>query len=360
MLAIFSQLTEFFSRLWLVNVPTYVLVQIPEVSVCATYIMSYVLVQNVGFCWAFLVNASFAIACHVATFLPFQDGMDSYKLVGSFYVVYASVRVITYFASTTGKMAIFCLQNFSGVEKILLMDRIHFFKCYHTLFGVLLILETALVIADPVCLDLLPLGSQVCTYTGLWLITQSRPAYRRLLYGLLSAVVISLWQCVMHQFPKWSRSLSRTSTTAKLSFQVWNAGLAISTVVAVIFLFITMPPGLSYVHDISMCFLLLGWTLSLFRFMPWLVTTSGVDWVNNLSIKSLKRLLLILCMSQGFFVMSYAAYRSLSVGFIGSQLEFVVACFTLPSFWIILIMVVKGISQVWPCAYIPLLPLLHL
>lgn len=346
MLRVFSQLIEFFSRLWLVNVPTYVVTEIPEVSVCVTYLLSYILVQNVGFLWAFLVNASFAVACQVASFLPFQDGMDTHKLVGSFYLVYSSVRVITYFAATMGRFAIFCLQNFSGIEKLLLLERDYVVKFYHIFFGMIFALELALIGSDVCCASWFPMRSTVCHPQGLLLLTQRHPANRRLLYCLVAAVVMSLWQCVMHQFPRWNKSMSDVPSGVRVFFQVLIASLSMSTTISLLFLFVPVAPSLVIVHDLVMCVLLLGWTLMLYLFVPLLIASSGDEWIRHTSTKSLKRLFLILCMSQGFFIVAYVTYRTFNSGFISGQLEFVVACFCLPSFWVILAMLAKSLSQV--------------
>jgi hypothetical protein len=344
----FSQLTEFFSRLWLVNVPTYVVTQIPEVNVCVTYMFSYVLVQNVGFLWAFLVNASFAVACQVAAFLPFQAGMDTYTLVGSFYLVYSSVRVITHFAAATGRCAIFCLQNFAGIEKILLIERVHAVKFYHVVFSSIFLMELTLLSSEFFCAKWFPISAYTCHDRGmLRLLTQRFPHNRRLLYCLLSAVVMSLWQCVMHQFPRWNKSITHTSRRVRIFFRVFIAVLSLSTLVSLTLLVVTrVHPSVVVVLDHVMCMLLFGWTLMLYLLVPLLVAASGEEWINNTSPKSLKRLCLILCMSQGFFIIAYTLYRSFDIGLIKGQLEFVVACFCLPSFWIILFMVGRGVTQV--------------
>lgn len=343
---VFSQLVEFFSRLWLVNVPTYLVTEIPEISVCVTYLLSYILIQNVGFLWAFLVNASFAVACQVAAFLPFQDGMNTYKLVGSFYLVYSSVRVITYFAANMGRFAVFCLQNFNGIEKIMLVEREYLTKIYHAIFGMLFFLELLLIFSEVLCSNYFPYSNTICHDRQLRLLTQECPDSRRLLYCLLSAVVISLWQVVMLQFPRWNKSISSASMSVRARFQITTAVLSSTTVVSLLLLNVPMPRSLTAIHDQAMCVQLLGWTLALYFLVPLLISAAGDNWTLNASPKALKRIFLIICMSQGFFIVAYVLYRSFFVGLISGQLEFVVACFCLPCFWIMLAMLSKVFAQV--------------
>ena len=41
-----------------------------EIDRCGAIVIAYLLFQLVGLCWAFLVNAAFALACRVTYFLP--------------------------------------------------------------------------------------------------------------------------------------------------------------------------------------------------------------------------------------------------------------------------------------------------
>ena len=345
MFGVFSQLIEFFSRLWLVNVPTYVITHIPESRVCVTYLLSYILVQNVGFLWAFLVNASFAVACQVAAFLPFQDPVSTLNLVTYFYLVYSSVRIIAYFAAAMGKFAIFCLQDFSGIERLLLMDRDLAINFYHIVFGIIILLELSLLLSDMLCSQWFPFSSIMCHNPGLMMLTQRFPNNRRLIYCLLSAVVISLWQCVMHLFPRWNKSIMNASRRTRICFQATIVSLSISTIFSLTFLLVRIRPSLIIVHDYALSLQLLMWTAVLYLFVPLLISSSQGKWMQHISCRSLKRLFLILCMSQGFFILVYTFYRGFDVGIIGAQLEYVVACFCLPSFWILIVLLARGLCH---------------
>ena len=54
---------EFTGRLILVNFPLFILSKSPELDRVCMVILSYLFFQVVGFSWAFLVNASFTLAC---------------------------------------------------------------------------------------------------------------------------------------------------------------------------------------------------------------------------------------------------------------------------------------------------------
>ena len=85
----FLELIEFWARLTLVNVPSYIIGHFPEVDRISAFIMSYLLFQIVGLVWAFLVNAGFAIACRASTIV--QTSI-SVRLLFEFYVYYATIR----------------------------------------------------------------------------------------------------------------------------------------------------------------------------------------------------------------------------------------------------------------------------
>ena len=61
----FSSGVEFCARLVLVNCPSYALAKLPAIDKVCQAIFAYLLFQVVGFNWAILVNASFALACQL-------------------------------------------------------------------------------------------------------------------------------------------------------------------------------------------------------------------------------------------------------------------------------------------------------
>lgn len=341
----YAALIEFASRLWLVNFPTYILTTAPEVVTVITYIYSYVLVQNVGFCWAFLGNASFALACQAAAFLPSSTGSGTLRLVASFYVVYACARIVIYMGTWSARFAVFCLQQFSGVEKAFTLERDLFVRGCETMFSILIALESALLFSEVLCAGYIPYSDEVCLTIGLNYLTMDYPGVRRIVFGLLSAVVILIWQALLQQFPRWSKTMGDKSTAVRVVFQATIAGLSALTSIGAVGLLVHIPDALMPWYDRYMCALLFGWTIWLYMYTPSLIHSSGEAWLKAANASSLKRLCLCLCMTQCFFVIVFLFYRTFKVGFIDAQSEFIIACFCLPLFFISFSLVVVSLFQ---------------
>jgi uncharacterized membrane protein YhdT len=342
----YAALIEFVSRLWLVNFPTYILTTAPEVVTVITYIYSYVLVQNVGFCWAFLGNASFALACQAAAFLPSSSGSGTLQLVASFYVVYACARIVIYLGTWSARFAVFCLQQFSGVEKAFTLDRDHFVRGCENMFYILIALESALLFSELICSRYVPYSDDICLTTGLNYLTMDYPGVRRIAFGLLSAMVILIWQALLQQFPRWSKTMGNKSTAVRVVFQATVAALSILTSIGVIGLLVNLPDSFAPWYDRYMCAVLFGWTLWMYMYTPSLIHASSEAWLKAANASSLKRLCLCLCMTQFFFVIAFLFYRTFKVGFIDAQSEFIIACFCLPLFLISFSLVVVSLYQV--------------
>ena len=96
---------EALARVILVNVPLYLL-SVSELDSASIFVMAYLLLQVVGFCWAFLVNAAFALAARSTALLPPSPStssssasrMTSLQLICTYYVSYATIRVFIWFA----------------------------------------------------------------------------------------------------------------------------------------------------------------------------------------------------------------------------------------------------------------------
>jgi uncharacterized membrane protein YhdT len=342
----YAALIEFFSRLWLVNIPTYILTTAPEVVTVITYIYSYVLVQNVGFCWAFLGNASFALACQAAAFLPSSSGSGTLQLVASFYVIYACARIVIYLGTWSARFAVFCLQQFSGVEKAFTLDRDHFVRGCENMFCILIALESALLFSELLCSRLVPYSDDICLTTGLNYLTMNYPGVRRIVFGLLCAMVILIWQALLQQFPRWSKTMGNKSTAVRVVFQGTVAGLSFLTSIGVIGLLVNLPDSLAPWYDRYMCAVLFGWTLWMYVYTPSIIYASTEAWLKAANASSLKRLCLCLCMTQCFFVIAFLFYRTFKVGFVDAQSEFIIACFCLPLFLISFSLVVVSLYQV--------------
>lgn len=114
---------EFWARFCFVNIPSALLAKFPEIDRLCSLAFAYLLFQVVGFCWAFLVNAAFAISCQASSFLPLGgigDDVNTIQLVASFYFVYSSARVVITFAKQTVSIALQSLQDFSQILNVLL------------------------------------------------------------------------------------------------------------------------------------------------------------------------------------------------------------------------------------------------
>ena len=103
---------EFMARFIFCNIPAALLVKFPEVDRVCSILLSYLMLQVVGFCWAFLVNGAFAIACQAASFFPFYGSASTVQLVASFYFVYASARVVISYAQGAAFLGYQSLQDF--------------------------------------------------------------------------------------------------------------------------------------------------------------------------------------------------------------------------------------------------------
>ncbi len=109
---------EFWTRFILVNIPSAILANFPELDRLSSIAFAYLSLQVVGYCWAFLVNAAFAISCQVASFLPLNqltDEATTLQLIASFYFAYASARVVISYAQHASHLGYQSLQDFPQI-----------------------------------------------------------------------------------------------------------------------------------------------------------------------------------------------------------------------------------------------------
>lgn len=109
---------EFWARFLFVNVPAALLAKFPEVDRVCSIFFSYLMLQVVGFCWAFLVNGAFAIACQAASFFPFYSTSSTIQVAASFYFAYASARVVISFAQSATFLSYQSLQDFPSAYEV--------------------------------------------------------------------------------------------------------------------------------------------------------------------------------------------------------------------------------------------------
>jgi hypothetical protein len=112
---------EFSTRFILLNIPSALLVNFPELDRVSSIGFTYLSLQVVGYCWAFLVNAAFAISCQAASFLPFNQANEeatTLQLIASFYFAYASARVVISFAHHASYLGYQSLQDFPHIISV--------------------------------------------------------------------------------------------------------------------------------------------------------------------------------------------------------------------------------------------------
>jgi hypothetical protein len=259
---------EFLTRLVLVNVPSYLLAISPEIDRISAAVSSYLLFQDVGFCWAFLLNATLAIACSPQSFFHAQDELSSstpsltfIRLVCSFYVLYASVRVVVYFANSILKVAIECMSDFPQAAKVLRSGGEFTLRLSFLIFFPSLVLELGLVSADLVCSDSY-WPRLLCTHSGLHYLTSKFPDIRRMVLYCTLAMVIQVWQVLLHEFPRWDQALKNLSTLYRFVFQ---ASVICFVGIGIACCFCHMSPTSI---ETAAVLLLLVWTLWLLLFTP--------------------------------------------------------------------------------------------
>lgn len=135
-----SLLVEFITRFILVNIPSALLVSFPELDRISSIVFSYLLFQVVGYCWAFLVNAAFAISCQIASFLPFNhinNEATTLQLIASFYFVYASARIVISYAKSSSYLGYQSLQDFPHISLVIFISYILYLLLLFIIFMIL-------------------------------------------------------------------------------------------------------------------------------------------------------------------------------------------------------------------------------
>jgi hypothetical protein len=134
-----SRSIEFGARILLVNFPLYIFAKFPEVDRLSSITLGYLFFQVVGLCWAFLVNASFALACKSAMFVP--GNVSTGLLIVNFYVHYASIRTVISFARSHAHIGFDVINDFSKFSKFVDTTGIKVFEYHHLLFIPCIVLE---------------------------------------------------------------------------------------------------------------------------------------------------------------------------------------------------------------------------
>lgn len=307
---------EFFARVNLVNIPSYLLAHSPEVDRLCSMLFAYLTLQVVGLCWAFMVNASFSLALRITPFLPpesisglpiqpdttslFASPESTAKLICQFYVSYASIRVVISFGQAVFQLALESIKDFPDAAKIISDGGIDTLKWMWIIFIPALLLELGLMQADNVCsaaetngdsawqtLSAAAFGA-LCHRTGLHFLTSQFPEIRRMIYYCLVCLVVQIWQGFLHQFPHWNAVFKEMPSLVRFLCQASVGALWCVTWIVCVLLLL----GLVRATDVSgiLHMALFGWTLWLFLLTPSLVTKYGASWADKATPQSMMSL----------------------------------------------------------------------
>lgn len=324
---------EFGTRILFVNFPTYVLAKAPELDRICSIVHIYLLFQLVGFCWAFLVNASFAIACQTSAFMPFTQGSNTLQVMASFYVCYASIRVVIAFAQNTSHMAMQSIQDFPTVaEDVCRVGKSFLSKMRYILIP-LLALQAAILSADTVCTSQHFILQSLCTHTGLHFLSSIYPDARHLVLCSLMILVLQVWQVLMHQFPRWDQCFKRAPKMRRLCLQLSVVGLGFITIVQLLLL-LTLPLHVHHHTEListsSLCITLFCWSLWIYYFLPVIVDVYGDTWTQSTNARSILELISSIRIYNMFLYFLFFLGFNYRYGYLQSQLNLTVLGILVP------------------------------
>ena len=344
-----------------------------EIDRCGAIVIAYLLFQLVGLCWAFLVNAAFALACRVTYFLPpidlagaaavlssqisnnstlsfnlsnavqsdphslLSSPTNTGKLIAAFYVSYASVRVVVSFAQSVFAIALESIIDFPDASLKLSKGGIFTLKLTPLVFVPALILEIGLISADFCCYStIMPesnsrLPEAICHGTGLTYLTSSYPEIRRIIFYAVVLMAMQLWQAKLHQFPNWALAFRRLTPLSRIVAQI--AVLFVSLFSIGVALFLSVKPiNVSSIESL-VCGVFFGWTVWLCGFSPILVATHGVSWAERVTQQSLQQLAAYLRLSHIFILTGLFFCVCFTTGFLQAQLDITLATIVIPALY---------------------------
>jgi len=346
---------EFWARLILVNIPSYILASSPEFDRVCSVVQAYLLLQVVVLCWAFLVNSALSLACEWANFLPLSstvNGSNTVRLVTTFYVSYASFRVVICFAQYVSQAALESMKDFPEAASILSHAGKLTLQLSPVIFIPAFIMELGLVFADPLCHSSNQYFSWGCNNSGLYYLTSTHPEMRRLVFYTLIVMVIQLWQVLLNQFPRWDLVFRKMPIFLRYTLHLSSLFLSFSTlfggVIAVADLFSFDSTLVPHLWNL-MTFSLFGWTLWLFAFIPPLIHIQGEEWARKVTVSSLQQLsaqlrISLVTMLSGTFVVV-----CITSGLLQAQLDLTVITIAIPSLFIVVYLLAIGAIQVITC-----------
>ena len=359
-------LLEFSARLLLVNIPSYLLSKSPEVDRISSITFAYLTFQVVGLCWVFLVNAAFALATRVTTFLPpmnlandtdrsmtfhtatpdtdqvlsspLSSPYTSVQLIATFYVSYASIRVVVSFAQSVFHIALESIKDFPDAAQVLARGGIFTLQLTPIVFVPALFLESGLICADYFCSEAGDNGiltdtvqGGICNHTGLFYLTSVYPEVRKLVFYAVIVMVLQIWQAHLHQFPRWDLAFKGLSTVNRFLYQFAVLLLTVLSLAAT-GLVVILKVEMSSLEAI-VCAVLLGWTIWLFSFTPILVATHGQVWACRVTPQSVQHLAAYLRISHMIILALMFSFTCFNTGFVQAQLEMTFATIFIPALY---------------------------
>jgi len=351
----FSSGVEFCARLVLVNCPSYALAKLPAIDKVCQAIFAYLLFQVVGFNWAILVNASFALACQLKELIR---GASMTQLVLTFYIYYASLRVIAAFAVSSGFFGMQSLNNFPVACDTVSKNKKDALSSGGVVFLPLIALEIGLLLSDVVC----PFGDSVdksngdtpltevyiappepsfiCKHTGLHFLTSNYIEVRRLLFYSLVTFIIQLYQTCLLQFPSWEMVLQAMRPGVSVAFQASILVLVVSTITSILSAaFLGGPLDTASTAtkwtDGYLNLVLFGWTAWLYLFFPFIVKVHGEDWVKTTSVRRLQVIVAHIRISQIAMLAALFGTVTLWHGYLRAQLDLTLLSMTIPALYVV-------------------------
>ena len=252
------QILEFSVRGLFINVPTFLLASFPEINRICSVTTTYFLLQVVGICWAILLNAGFALACRVTYILPalrvnpnasymnmYSADLSNFssaataQLIASFYVAYASIRIMIAFAQNVFSIALQSTTDFPEASKQVAEGGTSSLTITRMAFISAIALQVGLIFADTMCIDVMnglendllmppttmdsitaqytvtaygvwhtalyhsrPARNKICTHLGFNYFTTPYKHVRSLFFSVLLIMVLQIWQLYLQQFPR--------------------------------------------------------------------------------------------------------------------------------------------------------------
>lgn len=352
---------EWWARFFMVNVPTITLKHAPELDRLGSIILSYLVMQVVGFIWAILLSCLVALACKITSFLPYSavegEGINQenhqssqIQLVAAFYVSYASIRVFIAFGQNLYTLALESVSNFPTAAKVLSKGGIVTLSLAQLIFVPALVLQISLIVADYVCLDedvgitnegrtmasntalttTFYLRHEFCRRSGLNFLTSESGETRRLVFLALVVMVFQLWQMLLQQFPRWS--------AAFYTLQPWKRSLSQMTVLILFCLTVIAFFVAFFRHDTPTtgmsnyyCIVLFGWTAWLCAFTPTLVVMYGEKWAKRVTVARLQGLAQVVRFSHLCILGILFTGICFFTGFLRAQLDLTILTIVIPT-----------------------------